>query len=454
MKESRGGKKGARVLAYLALGAIMGCLALLLADLTFRVAMQRRIANRIGAMIAAGQPTELADLAPPEIPNSENAGTLYMEACSVIEAIESNKTAPDEWTWEWLVARAYSEEERLSPAQRELVVGYLQEVRPAVERVQAAEELIRCRLAGDYWPIVGGPDGNTFHDIGTLRHLERCVCLAALSAAQDGDIGEALGMLAAGLRMAEGVKHQPDSMSQMMGNACAWICFKTLQSVLDQRFPPEIAAERLLAQLGQLRDRKHLLWGLQGDRCVMIATFDRLRDMGSGPLELRASERASFEPWSFIDRTMLLLDEVAYLDLMARAIEIAARPRYESREAFEQLLREIEGMSKFDTLATVSIPAINGAHQAEERLAAQCDLAEIAIRLKHYQGKTGSYPAELQDIVPEFLPALHVDRFSGDPYTYKREGDGFVIYSVGVNGQDDGGDPDRKDGDIVWRSSR
>jgi hypothetical protein len=150
---------------------------------------------------------------------------------------------------------------------------------------------------------------------------------------------------------------------------------------------------------------------------------------------------------------MLLLEEVAYLDLMARAIELAAHPRYESQEAFEQLLREIEGMSELDMLATVSIPAVDGAHRAEERLVAQCDLAEMAIRLKHYQGKTGSYPEQLQDIVPESLPSLPVDRFSGDPYIYKREGDGFVIYSVGVNGKDDDGAPDPKDGDIVWRSS-
>ena len=185
----------------------------------------------------------------------------------------------------------------------------------------------------------------------------------------------------------------------------------------------------------------------------MIATFDRLRELGSGPLQLWASERGLFERWSFIDRRILLRDEVTYLDLMARAIELAARPRYESREGFERLLREIEGMSKFDRLATVSIPAVNGAHRAEERLVAQCDLAEIAIRLKDYQGKTGSYPGELQDIVPEFLPALPVDRFSGDPYIYGREGDGFVVYSVGVNGKDDDGAPDPKGGDIVWRSS-
>ena len=41
--------------------------------------------------------------------------------------------------------------------------------------------------------------------------------------------------------------------------------------------------------------------------------------------------------------------------------------------------------------------------------------------------------------MPAFLPALPLDPFDGEPLRYKRMPDGIVIYSVGVDGKDDGG---------------
>ena len=41
--------------------------------------------------------------------------------------------------------------------------------------------------------------------------------------------------------------------------------------------------------------------------------------------------------------------------------------------------------------------------------------------------------------MPKYLPAIPEDIFSGGPLRYKREGPGYVLYSVGRNGKDDGG---------------
>jgi hypothetical protein len=92
--------------------------------------------------------------------------------------------------------------------------------------------------------------------------------------------------------------------------------------------------------------------------------------------------------------------------------------------------------------------------QGQDRLVAQCDLLEMAVGLKRHKKITGSYPEAVNGIVPEFIEELPADPFSGDPYIYRREGDGFALYSVAVNQIDDGGVPDWLEGDIVWRSSR
>ena len=65
-----------------------------------------------------------------------------------------------------------------------------------------------------------------------------------------------------------------------------------------------------------------------------------------------------------------------------------------------------------------------------------------AIALKRYQLKHGNYPADLKSLVPEFVPAVPLDPVDGQPLRYRRNADGtFLLYSVGENGVDDGGNP-------------
>ena len=46
-----------------------------------------------------------------------------------------------------------------------------------------------------------------------------------------------------------------------------------------------------------------------------------------------------------------------------------------------------------------------------------------------------------------------VDPFTGKPLEYRREGDGFLIYSAGPDGRDDGGSRDGS-ADLVIRVSK
>jgi hypothetical protein len=68
--------------------------------------------------------------------------------------------------------------------------------------------------------------------------------------------------------------------------------------------------------------------------------------------------------------------------------------------------------------------------------------------------KNGEYPQALSLLAPDFVDKLPVDPFSGKDFIYRREGSGFVVYSVGPNMTDNGGVEDAKNrdaGDIVWK---
>ena len=68
--------------------------------------------------------------------------------------------------------------------------------------------------------------------------------------------------------------------------------------------------------------------------------------------------------------------------------------------------------------------------------------AETAIALKRYQMRQGCYPSNLAALVPDFLPAVPRDPLDSKPLRYQLKPDGgILLYSVGEDGEDNGGDP-------------
>jgi len=64
---------------------------------------------------------------------------------------------------------------------------------------------------------------------------------------------------------------------------------------------------------------------------------------------------------------------------------------------------------------------------------------QIAFALAMYKIDQGRYPAKLDALVPKYLAQVSGDLFSGKELIYRPTDDGYLLYSVGVNGQDDGG---------------
>jgi hypothetical protein len=70
-------------------------------------------------------------------------------------------------------------------------------------------------------------------------------------------------------------------------------------------------------------------------------------------------------------------------------------------------------------------------------------VARTAIALELHRRETGELPGRLDALVPTHFQTLPVDPFSGAPLVYRVTDDGFIVYSLGLNQQDDGGNLER-----------
>ena len=67
------------------------------------------------------------------------------------------------------------------------------------------------------------------------------------------------------------------------------------------------------------------------------------------------------------------------------------------------------------------------------------DNVVVALALSEHFADRGAYPKKLAELTPAYLADEPIDRFSSRPLRYQGTRGGCLLYSVGVNGRDDGG---------------
>ena len=76
-------------------------------------------------------------------------------------------------------------------------------------------------------------------------------------------------------------------------------------------------------------------------------------------------------------------------------------------------------------------------------------LVDVAFGLAAYRQETRQYPVQLEQLVPKYLAKIPEDLFSGKPVRYRRKTRGYLLYSVGPNQKDDGGQRENQELDDV-----
>ncbi|MGD9721542.1 MAG: hypothetical protein AB7O59_06360 [Pirellulales bacterium] len=84
-------------------------------------------------------------------------------------------------------------------------------------------------------------------------------------------------------------------------------------------------------------------------------------------------------------------------------------------------------------------PAIEASLNARKRNDAQLQLILTEAAVRHYMFEHKVPPESLSDLVPKYFAAVPLDPYSDGRLVYRRTADGYVLYSVGINGRDDGG---------------
>ncbi|HMF18782.1 MAG TPA: hypothetical protein VKE98_16365, partial [Gemmataceae bacterium] len=97
------------------------------------------------------------------------------------------------------------------------------------------------------------------------------------------------------------------------------------------------------------------------------------------------------------------------------------------------------GRAVGDILVGLLVPAIRKVQSASDRAQQTQENLLLAFALARYQRDQGHHPKELAALAPKYLERISPDLFSGKALIYLPNENGYLLYSVGVNGKDEDG---------------
>ena len=138
----------------------------------------------------------------------------------------------------------------------------------------------------------------------------------------------------------------------------------------------------------------------------------------------------------FASGALKLVKAAPHLYREANVVEMESRPG--------MLSIWLSGNPIGQVLYYMMMPALAVSLEKKSKDDVQVQSTRIILALRAYQLTHGHLPDNLNALVPEFLTQVPVDDFDGQPLRYSAEKK--IVYSVGKNLKDDGGNSNSEDG--------
>jgi len=428
---------------------------------------QRRVDAALARIRASGAPTTWEEVIPPPIPEDENAAVLYEKAVALIALTKpdpprpkyppypypdsSDRSHPLDVLADYLSAATREQRKALEPAMAQILADNA----PALSYAKQAAGRAKCRFDGDY---TDPPETLPLplHRV-RLQDLSRLASARAILQADRGDLPAALEAWALPLRMVEHLESEPTLLRQ--GERCALLAdaADSLQRILrDNRPDPEWC--RLTAdRLAHVNLEAPFVRVLESRRVEDILLRERLRSDPDRYLLPSLPDTTEVAAMRLGYRFVGALDEAFALRRWEQYMSLADKPYREACSSLDAIARAETPRYAYVTL--MMEPVLAGVWRARDVAAARLALVQAALGLAAYRQRFDEYPQTLDQLRRALTWPVPQDPLSGKDLVYRRDGPGYLLYSVGPNLSDDAGTPVRSgslrdDGDIVWRIER
>lgn len=352
--------------------------------------------------------------------------------------------------------------------------GTWEELDAQMQAAQATLQTIRAALKNP--ALHEGPPTN----IWTARRVEfvaiRTVAQWLAGAAENdlhrGRLEAALQNLEALAALASMERDEPTLVAQMIRVAVAGLGTAATWEALQAPGWTEAQLERLQRAWEPVDLMEAVEMGFVGERACGYEMFNvtrhsrgvrmsRLLTGNASPSSHKQSLEEMVGAYLIMPAyrlTSIDQDELFYLRTIEQSLSglrllKAHHPWAEAQQRVNQSMSNVNTVASSAQrfrylLSMIAIPNYTRAAERAAQTETTRQMTLVAIALKRCQLRHGQLPPSLEALVPEFLLTVPWDYLGAKPLAYRPKADGtYVLYSVGMDGKDDGGDATPRPGD-------
>jgi hypothetical protein len=391
-----------------------------------------------GRMLRVEAAQIMAAALPPAPAANDNAAPLYLRAFTLLAA-DKQLSEAESLFQDPLTADVASPE----------VTASLVRHTATLDLLRRATDKPGCRFDRDW----SRPSFDMLlPEVAEMRQAARLLVLAARRAAADGNNEQSLADVVRIHRLAVHAAGEPFLISGLVGQAIDTLTLETLADVL-----PRLGKDDLpLLDEGAFRDFVATPIRYQraflGEEAFGLATLADLSDGERGPsiMELLRSEsggptvRPFTRPLAFVYRCFLLPADIAgYRAIMRRYQGIVTALSGPTPKPFAMIVQDTDAIAddlakrRAGIFSALVAPVLSGVLKSQARGEAVQAATGVLVAATRFRLAEGSLPERL---VPDVLATLPRDPFTSDASLMaKRTVDGWLVYSLGLDGEDDGG---------------
>jgi hypothetical protein len=335
---------------------------------------------------------------------------------------------------------------RLTEPQRAALAQLLAPVAALLPEARALAQMPAGRFPLAFGPVVM-PTKLHAHEPRTLLPLLRYDLLDRLEA---GDRAGALTAWHAAFHAGRAIGDEPLIISQLSRVVCRGTALGLLERLLAQAEPGEADLARVQQLLEDDETAPLFLTAARGERAIGFLTLQDIKAAGAKKPTWDVWWGAARSVWDkslTLDEAIALMpgslpaQQAALLQCENRMVEIAKRPPEEWKPLLDMANTEAGNLP---ALARMIAPAFGKTSAAFLRSHAVTRCAAAAVAAERYRVRHGRWPAAWDDLVRDgLLRAAPIDPYGGRPLRLKPVADGLIVYSIGVDGSDDGGNLSR-----------
>ena len=441
--------KPLKILSRIGVVLLIVAAVALLVRAVFNFSEGRKLAGAVAELKARGVALTDKDLTAP-CPEADNAARLWKAAADLLAFEKDDKE---------LLGRAFADlvaSKSLGPSDRTAIAGVIAKNHEALGLVYAMVDK-PCFLFRD--PESPLPE-SMIPDAVKMFLATRLMGFDALLRADEGDTAGAVDRIRRALGSTSKVAQEGTLLTHLIAVAETRMLLSFLEAVCRGREIDDEILARLVADLEPGPWRERLARSISGER---ILSLERGSAVISGNVQALAGERRSDRVLYWLLRPVIK-DEVRWqLKEFAGWERISGKPYFQQRE----LLKTDAGLSEkapwyFKLIGFWDGGADGTLFLKNAELEATYLAARTGWACRLYKSRMGQYPERLEALIPGILTEVPVDPFTGKPFVYRREGEGFIVYSLGSNQKDDGGRSTYmitqlvmdKDDDWTWKEEK